>query len=154
MTSILIVEDDDNKRAKIDEFVRELKSGCEVSHSRSYSSGVDRAIREGPDLLLLDMQMPTFDKSEKEDGGPLRHFAGIHLLRRLRKHGISTRVIVVTGFESFGEGEEKVSLEGLEHRLRDEFPEIFLGIVHLRASESRWQIELKELLLKFYGEKC
>ena len=146
MKQLLIVEDDDNKRARIDEFLREVIPGVKVFHARSYSSGVDRAIREGFELILLDMQMPTFDKTEKEDGGPLRHFAGIHLLRRLRKHGVVTKAIVVTGFESFGEGDEKVSIKGLEQKLTDEFPDIFIGIVHLRASESRWQIELKELI--------
>jgi hypothetical protein len=55
----------------------------------------------------------------------------------------------VTGFESFGEGEEKVSINGLKKKLADEFPDIFIGIVHLRASESRWQIELKELISEF-----
>ena len=100
------------------------------------------------------MQMPTFDRTEKEDGGPLRHFAGIHLLRRLRKHGIASKVIVITGFESFGEGRESVSLEGLEEKLKSEFPNIFMGIVHLRASESRWQKELTELFVIFSERAC
>lgn len=146
MKKVLLVDDDDFKLKKISSFVSNLLPEAQLFSAKSYSSGVAAAIDFKPDLILLDMQMPTFDTSEKEDGGVPMHFAGLELMFRLKKRRIKTDIIIVTQFESFGEGRSVTSLDSLKNKIANEFPDLYLGIVQYRGSDIQWQIELKRLI--------
>ena len=66
---ILLVEDDDHKMNDIIGYIRTLNMTIEISTARSVESGVQSAIDNSFNLLLLDMTIPNFDITEKSDGG-------------------------------------------------------------------------------------
>ncbi|EKD62550.1 MAG: response regulator PhoP [uncultured bacterium] len=90
---ILIVEDEDSLlSALVDKF---LKAGYRVVTARDGEEGLTVALREQPDLILLDIVMPKMD--------------GISLLRQLRDNswGQDVPVILLTNLtdsKKIGEG--------------------------------------------------
>ena len=66
---ILLVEDDEHKMNDIIAYLNTINNNIEVSTARSVESGVQSAVDNPYDLILLDMTIPNFDITEKSDGG-------------------------------------------------------------------------------------
>ena len=62
MKRILVVEDNDNNLYLI-RFILE-KNGFEVIEARDGLSGVEMAVKEKPDLILMDIQLPDINGME------------------------------------------------------------------------------------------
>ncbi|NBB81728.1 MAG: response regulator [Verrucomicrobia bacterium] len=146
---ILIVEDDENKRQQLELFLEQTFPGSTISHQRSYNSGL-RAIVQGnrKDLVLLDMTMPTYDIGLNEDGGRPQHYAGRAILRQMKRYSVTTPVIVVTQFDVFGEGSDRMTREEIDGQLRAESPDTYFGMVYYNASVDGWKEELHTALSK------
>ena len=78
---ILIVDDDEGVREAI-KMTLEYE-GYECLFARSGQEGLDLIADESPDLVLLDVKMPGMD--------------GLEVLRRMREHGETVPVIVISG---------------------------------------------------------
>jgi CheY-like chemotaxis protein len=59
MTKILIVEDNDMNLDMLSR--RLLRKGFEIISARDGQAGVDQAISEKPDIILMDMSLPILD---------------------------------------------------------------------------------------------
>jgi DNA-binding NtrC family response regulator len=84
MPRILVVDDDPNIRQALVERFQARK--FEVSHAASGKDALSRIVREQPDVVLLDLQLPAGD--------------GFWVLRQLREEGVEATVVVVTAFGS------------------------------------------------------
>ncbi len=62
MKKVLVVEDNEYNLYLI-RFILE-KSGLEVIEARIGAEGVEKAIKEQPDLILMDIQLPDIDGME------------------------------------------------------------------------------------------
>lgn len=142
---ILIVEDDLNKLHHLEQCLLVEYADAEIIQARSYQSGLKAALQTAPNFIVLDMTLPTYDVSTTESGGRPRPFAGREILSevaRKMKHG---KVIVVTQFETFGEGIQKKTLVELDAELRGSFPELYIGAVYYHPAQSDWKMRLLEL---------
>ena len=62
MKGVLVIEDNDNNLYLI-RFILE-KNGYEVIEARTGISGVEAAVKEKPDLILMDIQLPDINGYE------------------------------------------------------------------------------------------
>ena len=143
---ILVIEDDDNKRQQLGEFLAASYIGLDLVGARSLNSGLRHLTREQFDVAIIDMTMPTFDVTETEEGGRPQAYGGRELLRKMARKGIETPAVVVTQFDSFGSGADRLTLEQLDQQLRERFPGIYAGSVYYSAIEDRWREDLSRLL--------
>lgn len=143
---ILIIEDDHNKAKKICDFLREAAADSAVTERRAYQSGLKEAIAANPDLIVLDMTMPTYEISLSEKGGRIRPYAGREILSAIKRKKLTSKVVIVTQFESFGEGADVMTLEQLKTKLQQEFPENYLTTIFYQPSESSWRGRLEQVL--------
>jgi CheY-like chemotaxis protein len=83
MKRILIVEDDDVERELVKMALE--RQGYAVDAAGDGIAGYDLALKNRPDLIISDIQMPAAD--------------GIHLVRRVRdsREIASTPIVVMTG---------------------------------------------------------
>lgn len=142
---ILLVEDDEDKREQLIEFVDE-NIDCDLKAVRSFQSGLRAIQTEAFDVLLLDMSMPTFDITSSEPGGRSQPFGGELLLFEMVRRKITSKVIVVTQFDLFGEGEEEITLKDLDLRLSNQFKDNYVGAVQYSISYTSWKKNLLSLL--------
>jgi CheY-like chemotaxis protein len=140
--TVLIIEDDPNKLRQISDHIRSLAPSATISERSSYQSGLREIVAEPPELILLDMSMPTYDISPTERGGRTRVYAGRDVLREMQRRGIGSKVIVVTQFESFGEGPTRKTLPELTAELRRGFPENYVTTVYYHPAQSDWKSQL------------
>lgn len=143
---LIIAEDDPNKLKSLVEFVRGIHPEWTIIEKRSYRSGLKAIIEESPNLVILDMSMPTFDVSLSEKGGRTRAYAGREILAELRRRKLLAKVVIVTQFESFGEGAATMTLTQLREQLAAKFATNYIDTVYYQASESNWKKSLASLL--------
>ncbi len=148
---VIVVEDDGIKRAQIVAFIRNRYPDIRVVEKGSYQSGMKEISKCDAGLVLLDMTMPTFDLSPEvgEAGGRPRAFAGKEILRQMHRRRIKTPVIIVTQFDTFGEGVSSVSLQELCDQIEDEYPSNYRGCVYYNPAVHDWKPELASLMDKF-----
>lgn len=142
---ILVVEDDEEKRAKVVALTRENFPQLQVTEARSLQSGLRAVEMHSPDLIILDMTMRNFDKSPTEDGGRPHPFAGREILRQMKRDRQAVPTIIITQFEEFGDDENKITLAQLTAELASRFPN-YRGTVEYRHHIDAWQSDLKRLI--------
>jgi DNA-binding response OmpR family regulator len=143
---VYLVEDDSLKAERLTSFLNGHFPEMIIKVFGSFQSGL-RAVEEMiPELLILDMTIPTFDRGLKKREGRLRPLGGYDLMRKLKLRGIHLNVIIVTQLETFGEGDDKVSFTEISARCKREFPNMFIGSVYFRQGEATWQEELIRLV--------
>ena len=82
--NVLAVEDDRDIAALIEMHLKDL--GCDVTLARDGRSGLDLALRERFDLILLDLSLPGID--------------GLEICRRVRAQSNYTPILMVTARSS------------------------------------------------------
>lgn len=144
---IYLIEDSDLKIRKIKEFLlSEFGSDFVPEVFGSYNSGLRAMQANVPDLAILDMTLPNFDRTPSVREGKPRPLGGYDLMRKMKLYGIAAKAIVVTQLEAFGEGSEKVSFKDITTIAQEEFPGFFLGSVYFDQASSRWQSSLADMV--------
>jgi CheY-like chemotaxis protein len=146
---ILFIEDDEDKAKRILDFIVSDIRAAEVVCAKSFNSGLRTLIlgAKSFDLVLLDMTMTSYDVTPEEPtGGSIEYFAGRDMLAQMQLRGIWIPTVVVTMFDSFGEGAKKVSLGALINELRSKYMPYFLGHVYYNATEDGWRTALKGII--------
>lgn len=149
MTAIhaLLVEDEGPKLAHIRRFMMESFSNVRTVDARSVSTALDIIEDELFDLLLLDMSLPTFDVGHGEHGGRPQGFGGIEILRHIEMAGLELPTIVLTGYEAFpDEAGTLIDLNTLRERLKEEFQETVVAVVHFNSSLDDWKASLRPVI--------
>jgi CheY-like chemotaxis protein len=145
--TILVVEDDENKRNQLQQYLRAEFPGVALRSARSFRSALDQVVKGQPDIMLLDMTLPTFDQSPQEPGGHTRRFGGRDVLREIDRKHIALPVIVVTQFEQFEGRTGVIDLDDLDRELRAAHRPNYRGAVYYHPSSSAWRERLTALMV-------
>jgi hypothetical protein len=101
-----------------------------------------------PDVVLLDMSLPTSEKEDGRIGGRGRIYGGRELMAEMEFMEITPKVIVVSQFETFREDGVSVDLTVLLKELEQEFPHLYVGGVFYSTVDNTWEARLDILLDK------
>lgn len=151
--NILIVEDDELKKKRLQTFVADLDFKVDVTYARSYKTGLRSLINGTFQLAILDMTLPTYDVEPGDDGGRPLSLGGRELLRQIKRRSINLSAVIVTGFDTFGEGVETFTLAQLEEDLRRDFSENYIGCVYFDGTTDEWEGQLREYLVHARSEE-
>lgn len=140
--NILLIEDDGFKRDKLREYLAELIAGARIAEARSAQSAFRQLRRLEPDLVVLDMSLPTFDIGPSESGGRPQVFGGVEVLREMDRRNIAKPVVVVTQYETFGD--ERMSLGELASKLAGEHAQTFVALVYYETASEQWKKQFED----------
>lgn len=146
MKHILLVEDEDPKLRHLKQRLHEELPDALIEVCRSVNSATDHLDRSTPDLVVLDMSLPTFDVTEIEGGGRPQGFGGVEVLRHIAFNELTCKVIVITGYEAFPKGDGQVNLADLEAELVSEFSNTICAVLRFNSVYDLWKVELHEAL--------
>jgi CheY-like chemotaxis protein len=80
----LVVDDEEGARAGLSLLLEKAYPDAAIFQAKDGAEGLSLAMKERPDLVVCDVQMPAVD--------------GIELIDRLRKQKVKTRVILLTAY--------------------------------------------------------
>lgn len=140
----LLIEDNPLKREKISEYLLSFQ-GITISEASSYNSGSARALQEDFDLIILDMSMPTFDRTGETHGGRFRVLGGKDIAMKLAKNGRLRPFVVVTGYKNFSVNSETLSIEQINDSLIA-LGDSYKGYIIFDSAESAWKGELSAVI--------
>jgi CheY-like chemotaxis protein len=144
--TILVVEDEDPKLEGIQKFLKDFDATLDISFARSVKSGLNRLGVELPDVLLLDMSLPTFDITGFEPGGRPQGFGGMEIVRYLDSLESRVPTIVVSAYDAFARDGKSVELKDLALELVTDFPDMIRGVVYFNPIHDQWSDELATLI--------
>lgn len=139
---LLLVEDDEHKMNDIISYIDTLKKGIVVETARSVESGVQSAVDNQYDMILLDMTVPNFDITEKSDGGKSYKNGGEIIVKELLDEEVEFRCAVITQYETFN----NETIDQISQRIRQLCGDDYLGYVKYSTNMESWRQGLKELI--------
>ena len=142
---VIVIDDEAGKRAQIVSFLSESPLALEIDEAVSFQGGMAALRRGGYDCVVLDMRLTTYDVSPADDGGRPRNVGGEEVLRKMRRRGDSTPVVVLTQYSIFKQGANMIPIETLSTRLSEAYPP-FLGILQFRHRDEDWKVQLFQVL--------
>lgn len=148
-----LIEDDNLKAERITSFLRSEFPKITLEVFQSYQSGLKAVCADKPDLIVLDMSLPTFDAKGVRRYGRPRSLGGYELMRKLRRRSVSIPVFVITQLETFGDGEMQISFEEVCRKCEKEFPDLFIGATFYSQGSSAWHGGLMKAVSRGYQEK-
>jgi len=148
---ILIVEDNKNKLLRLKEFIMgmQLAEDIEFTEANSFTSGIRKINEKSWDVIILDMSLPTYDITHRENGGDKKPVAGKEIMKRMIHKNIMIPVVIVTQFETFGEN--RITLDILNEEFENKFKEVWKGTIFYEGDE--WQDGLNQILRDIIGKK-
>lgn len=142
---VLIIEDDELKYRHLVEFlIKDLNVlETEIEWQTSYKSGLEAILEKKYAFILLDMSMHIFERVDDFMGGGFESYAGVLILDEVDLYDVDAKIIVVTGYDVYGDGKTLSSLKG---ELRKNYGQQYLDTVYFVSNEDRWKEEIKEII--------
>jgi len=94
MKKILVIEDNEINIYLVNFILK--KNGHEVIEARTGEEGVELAIKEKPDLILMDIQLPSID--------------GLEATRRIRESEAEVPIIALTAYAMTGNRDKSLAV--------------------------------------------
>lgn len=150
---ILIIDDTDYKIESLVSLLNSCGFTSNLRVAKSFQTSIPALKEFKPDIVLLDMSLPT---SEREDGaleGRPRIYGGKDVLAEMVFEEMTAKVIIVTQFDHFGEPPNSTPLDVLLKELQRDFPHLYVGGVFYSDVDYLWRDQLRALLKKCFIKK-
>lgn len=143
---IAIIDDSKYKIDGLSALIRSNWPSVELVVARSFQSGMSLLEKERPDLVLMDMTLPTSERPSGRLEGRMRMFGGRELMEEIDFLGLPAQVIIVTQFEEFPDGTSTINVDKLFSNIRSAYPHLFAGGVFYSSIDTRWMTEIKNAI--------
>lgn len=140
--NILCIEDLKDKFDHIKDVLNKEKYN--VVWKKNYQEGLIELKNKSFDFLLLDMSMPICENEFSKDN--FDNFAGMSILREIKRKKYDIKVVVVTGFDDFERGSNLITMKQLEEEILEKYSQYYLGYIKYDSASVEWQDKLKLLL--------
>ena len=150
---ILIVEDNNHKRDNVISFIKDIINNVIIDEAYSFTSGCQKAFAKDYDLIIIDMSLPTYDKTTTENGGKFRPFGGREIARKIIRKKLKLKMIFITQYKSFSDKGRSKSLDALKDELKDEYGDQYISLIYYDSSMSIWKDNLQTAINDCYNKK-
>lgn len=139
----------DDSEYKIKDLVYTLKDFTifdEPLIARSFQGAIKIISLHKPEIVLLDMSIPTSERAGGILEGRVRVFGGKDIMSEISFMGLSCRVIIVTQFDRFGQPPHVVERNRLFDEIAETYGKMYIGGVYYDSVDKSWEKQLKKLL--------
>jgi DNA-binding response OmpR family regulator len=128
---------------------KHIKSVLEQYHMEliwktTCQSGLMALLDNNINILLLDMSMPISENEPSKDN--FDNYAGMSVMREIKRKKYDLKVIVITGFDDFQKGNDIITLTELDNEIKVKYNAYYLGCVRYDSTSIEWQEKLLTLL--------
>lgn len=143
---LLLVEDSDHKRVRVKQYLADSHRNIHVDEAVSFNGACKALEAKSYDFVLMDLSLPTYDRTPKDSGGRFRTLGGQELARKMKRGKLATKIIFFTQYDSFSDSSKSHTLDSLQKELASECGDTFGGLVYFDSSKTNWKEKLGELL--------
>ena len=140
--NVLCIEDLKDKFEHIKDVLNKEKYN--VVWKKNYQEGLMELKNNSFDYLLLDMSMPICENELSKEN--FDNFAGMSILREIKRKKYDIKVVVVTGFDDFEKGSNLITIKELEEEILQKYSQYYLGYIKYDSASVEWQEKLKSFL--------
>ncbi len=144
--NILIIEDNLYKSDKIRTFMNEIFSDPTITLAHSVSSGIKILNSEKFDLAIIDMSLPTFDKTQGQPPSNPKVFGGLEIAKHIHRKKSKIKYIILTQYKSFAEDDKRYDLTSIKNIFKEKYINNALGCVFYENSSLNWKKEIINIL--------
>ncbi|CAM3616460.1 response regulator transcription factor [Rahnella victoriana] len=145
---ILLVEDSDYKRDRIQDFLKEQVPNIEIEVGASYSSGLNFLVDNSYDLAIIDMSLPNYDRVIGVPDVEFRTYGGRDLSRQIKRRKLNVKFVFLTQFDSFSDKGKNLNLASIEVEEKINHPQNFLGCIYYEHAGYNWKDNLINVMNK------
>lgn len=142
-SKLLIVEDD---AYKIDDILKEFRTTIEARLVSSVSTAVKAIVASNFELIVLDMALPTFERSKESSAGSGQPQGGVEILRTLQHLNSDSSVIIISQYAGIEMEKEFVPICDTPTYLKSRYGVNVIGAVHYDFEIRDWSTEFKNIL--------
>lgn len=146
---LLLVEDGDYKSQRVLEYISSTFATFDVTLACSYSSGVKMLVEIKPDIVILDMSLPTFDAINGQGGGEKRMYGGLDIARQIQRRKVNSPFLFLTQHRDFTENPKLEKLADIDEVAKSMYGDLYLGYIFYEHAGFEWKDKLKEVLKKY-----
>ena len=143
---VLLVEDSEHKRERVLAFLVETFPGLVVIEAHSFNSACKLLDDSTFNLILMDMSLPTYDRSTQESGGRFRTFGGREIARKVIRRSLDMQMVFLTQYDAFSANIESHTLQSLDSSLARECGARYGGLIYYDSSKSAWKEQLERAI--------
>ncbi|GGY48847.1 response regulator [Pseudoduganella albidiflava] len=143
---ILLVEDNPYKQSRILDFLNSLDGSIQITTAASFTSACQRVLEQDFTLIVLDVSLPTYDRSASDSGGKFRILAGREIARKLTRAKSKTKIVFLTQYSSFSDKGNSYTFDSLAKQLRLDCGDSFVGMVFFDATSALWKEALESIV--------
>lgn len=146
--NVLIIDDSDDKINYLMKEIQDWSRASQISIAKSFQSGIKKLKALKPDLVLLDMTLPTSEFPDGRASGRKRFLGGRELLAEMDFEELQSKVIIFTQFDSFPGPRGSISLQSLLKELERDYPNHLIGGIYFSHIDNSWRAQLRSALSK------
>lgn len=146
---ILIVEDDSFKYSKVATLLKDFFSESILIHFDNVCDAINYLRGDSPDLILLDMSLPSHPAVAGEGSPVSMPTGGIEIimeLKLLKKTNIQT--IVLTQYPDVEIEYEYYSIPDALHTIKSLYGMQNISVIHYDNDSNDWKDKIREILEK------
>ncbi|MEZ9128124.1 response regulator [Vibrio splendidus] len=143
---ILIVEDGEYKIDRVRSFIIEHYKSAHCKVSQSYSSAIKMLVENEFSLVILDMSLPTFDKTNGNDGGIFRTYGGLDIARQIKRRKLQCDFVFLTQHESF---DDKKTIQDIHKQSIESYGDRYKGSIFYEHSGYEWKEKLDKVIKNY-----
>lgn len=137
---VLVVDDDQLKMKDIQHFITEEIGGISVDCVESYATAVSKCYSVKYDFMVLDMNIPRYDKIDNDK--TVIYNGGEMIVRELVSEDIFLKFAFVSGYETVGDE----SIASFDERMKKFSPSTYCGFVSFEVNDDSWKQKLGKIL--------
>ncbi|WP_218641751.1 hypothetical protein [Aeromonas sp. RU39B] len=135
-----------HKRQSIISSIKNSFDNIHIDEAHSFTSAWSLLLKNNYSFALLDMSLPTFDKTNNNTGGTFRVFGGKEIARKITRRKIETPFMFITQYKNFSEDSSLYSFESLKAELIESYPEQCKGFIYYNNASSEWKDEINNTI--------
>lgn len=145
---ILIVEDDSYKYSKVQAFLQDLISQSEFIHKDSVYGAVLYLRSEKPDLVILDMSLPSHPLVAGQGSPVSMPAGGIEVIMELKLLGkTDIHIVVLTQYPNVEIEDEYYSISQSQELIRELYGMERIEVIYYDNESADWSVKLRGALL-------
>jgi len=134
---ILVIEDGTSKLLSLSQALAHYSFDV----AKSVNSGKKMIRAKKYELLIIDMNLPTFDLDAGE-GGRIQSDGGSTLIRYATIHSPKSKTILFTQYDNLDLNGETITLDHINLELKEQYPSSYVGCVLFQSESDKWVSEI------------